>query len=1736
MTHYFSSLIKQSLNRSTEATLSILGVTEPTLREHLKTLFNSDCGQEGSFLATPVFEQMFGWEVAPIRMHDLVGQGLLSKTLTNALDSKDNGNYRFNAEWFPFKHQLESWEALLNNKKSIVVTSGTGSGKTECFMVPVLEDLYREYVREGHQPLVGVRALFLYPLNALINSQQERLNAWTKSFGEGIRYCLYNGNTEQFHASVRSVQQQKPNQVLSRERMREKPAPILVTNGTMLEYMIVRQADSPIIQQSKKQKSLRWIVLDEAHTYVGSQAAELAMQLRRVMHAFGVNPNEVRFVATSATIAGSEAAAELKQFLADLSGVPITQIEVIGGKRVVPSITRVGDNKVSLADLERDLKQDNNASVISAKRYELLTGSLTAMTLREIIVEPHRTAPINLNELRDEFSKRTHINLSQDEILRWLDICTHTQPNKEEPAFLRLRAHLFQRTVQGLWSCFNPNCTAKKQSVLSETWPYGYVYAHKRSHCICGSPVLELAFCEDCNEPHLLGMDHGGYLKQWENVTEDEFSLLSETIVEDYEDDEENITLLENNEHKISDYFKRLVVLSKYRNEEYTEVHFDSVSGGFYVEQGKPVVLGINNHELACANIFCGSTGGRSGNPFRRALLGVPFFIANAVPTILEHCPDYTAEDGTSRDYGPQSLVGRGRRLITFTDSRQGTARLAVRMQQEAERNRLRGLVVEILANAEQKNVSADELNEEVSTKSLLEIAERAKKQAEELQQAGLTSMANEEREKAEKFFAMIHTKEGHVAAYKPLVLTWHEMVRELEEKNDISINILNNNKYQKPAIFSDNDGSFKIAEMLLFREFMRRPKYQNSLETQGLVQVCYPSLKKVKTLPEYWEQHDLDFDDWLNFLKVSLDFYVRENTFIYVDKSWGEWIGSRFSAKTLRAPNSKEKNELRVKRWPQIYGKNFNQRLVKLLLLGSNLNPDIKSSIDLVNAWLRQAWTELSTNVFRSDGNQHYLSRDELAFSFLEAGYVCPITNRILDTTFRGYTPYLPSRIDFSTLSACQRAQWQVKSVRLPRLNQFLRSHLDYDDGIKHIRNLVAENLEIQTLRAQNLWTDINDRAVEGGFYYRIAEHSAQQSSERLNSYEEEFKKGKINVLNCSTTMEMGVDIGGISAVVMNNVPPHPANYLQRAGRAGRGNESRAIAYTLCKGNPHDLQVFENPNWPFETHIPAPAVTLKSERLVQRHINSFLLAHFLCNVFLQETKDRTLLNTQWFYLTDEHTSVCDQFLEWLVTPVLTIDVSLRDLVKGTGLEGKDSIQLRLNTKNQLGKLQENWLNNYHFFVSEESKALANSPYIRRIQIEKKRHCNEYLLRDLAARTFLPGYGFPTDVVTFDNYTNEDYLISKKGKYKSEDRDDNITRYKGLPSRNLAIALREYAPGADIVLDGRVFKSAGISMHWHNLSGDSVEAQKLDVAWRCDYCGQIGYETGITKLSKQFCTQCENEIRAENIKKVIQPSGFVTDSYAKPTNNVERQQFIPIENPWVFSSEKLLPISSVMKGLAAVSSNGRVFHYTSGEYRQGYALCLTCGRAESMLATGEYPSNLRPDKMHYSPRISPEDRDTSGKRGFCQGSASIMPNVMLGAEASTDVFELTLINPITGEYLLDDKSDRNRTIAITLAIALKYALAKLLGISPSELGYAYRPLRLEGKAILILQLYDQISGGAGFASSALIHIDKLLREMEEQLKCEYCNTACAECLLDTESRHSFDFLDRSIALQWLQGK
>ncbi|MCU8024298.1 MULTISPECIES: DEAD/DEAH box helicase [unclassified Shewanella] len=491
---YFSQLTKQAAERAQEASLSVFGISNPSLRSHLKSVLNQPSGKGESLLSSPLFEHTFGWEPAKVSISELKGT-LLSKEVITALDHTNNGRYRFNAEYSPFTHQLKSWQMLLNdNPQSVVVTSGTGSGKTECFMVPVIEDLYRE-IKQTNEPLVGVRALFLYPLNALINSQKERLDAWTKHFGNNMRFCLYNGNTENLKAKVSSAQNLVPNQVLSRELMRENPAPILVTNGTMLEYMMVRQVDAPIIAASKKQKSLRWIVLDEAHTYVGSQAAELALQLRRVLIAFGVEAKDVRFVATSATIAGKDTANQLKKYLADLAGVNQDQVTVIGGQRVIPQIPRREEKHTSIKDLmsipaDETVKKEDFSLDVSRTRFDALASSSIAKAIRTVFV--NSTIPQTLEDINQKVSSLIGEKpFDEQTLLLWIDLLTATKPAPNKEAFLKVRAHYFQRMFSGLFTCIDPSCSKKADTELKTNWPYGYVYSKSRTHCDCDTKALK---------------------------------------------------------------------------------------------------------------------------------------------------------------------------------------------------------------------------------------------------------------------------------------------------------------------------------------------------------------------------------------------------------------------------------------------------------------------------------------------------------------------------------------------------------------------------------------------------------------------------------------------------------------------------------------------------------------------------------------------------------------------------------------------------------------------------------------------------------------------------------------------------------------------------------------------------------------------------------------------------------------------------------------------------------------------------------------------------------------------------------------------------------------------------------------------------------------------------------------------------------------------------------------------
>ena len=619
------------------------------------------------------------------------------------------------------------------------------------------------------------------------------------------------------------------------------------------------------------------------------------------------------------------------------------------------------------------------------------------------------------------------------------------------------------------------------------------------------------------------------------------------------------------------------------------------------------------------------------------------------------------------------------------------------------------------------------------------------------------------------------------------------------------------------------------------------------SLETMGLVRTTYPKLDAVVRVPDFPPGLPaFSLSDWKDFLKIVLDFHIRENTFIDLPDSWRKWGGNRLSAKQLLPPDSKELQTNKLKRWPQSNPAGRQSRLVRLLAYVCKLDAESSYGKEIIDCILRSAWDQLiAVGLLQPGGIGRYLTLNDVALAPIEKAWVCPVTRRILDVTFRGVTPYLPEKAVSPSVADC-------RAVTIPRCDLVLQDFPSDDQRIDVIRDWVNGNESVDQLRRDGLWSDLNDRILEGGTYFRTAEHSAQQPGARLAEYESQFKTGKINLLSCSTTMEMGVDIGGISVVAMNNVPPHPANYLQRAGRAGRRGETRSVSLALCKNNPHDQNVFSNTLWAFNTELPAPAVLLSSSILIQRHINSMLLAAFLRKE-LSGSGSAEKLSLEWWMLPKDSARL-QRFCAWACCfdPIKEPHLAqgLRSLLRHTPHEGTASLdRLAQEAARMAGEHAVSWYAEFDAIEGELDRfpiSDANtSPAFKALTIQKKRLTAEYLLRELATEGFLPGYGFPTDISSFETLTCDELERNKHRRIRSPDepgRIDNRMRFRDLPSRDTVTALREYAPGSEVVIDGLVYRSAGITLNWHAPASvtDITEIQNIREAWRCRNCGSSG--------------------------------------------------------------------------------------------------------------------------------------------------------------------------------------------------------------------------------------------------------------------------------------------------------
>ena len=276
--------------------ISYLSSTFSFMDRALQEEFTRLLNQPGRLIKGPILEATPEFARGKT-ISEMVDTGVLSKSLLKLS--------AISPEMILYKHQEEAITKLLVKRRNLVVATGTGSGKTEAFLLPIVSDLLQEYEQGSLGP--GVRALLLYPMNALANDQVKRLRNLLKdcpqiTFGRYIGETLERKNDALEH--YRKVFSCDPleNELISREEMRNSPPHILLTNYAMLEYLLLRPKDTVFFDGSLA-RHWRYLVVDEAHTFSGARGIEMAMLIRRLKERIFASEDEhLQCVATSATL------------------------------------------------------------------------------------------------------------------------------------------------------------------------------------------------------------------------------------------------------------------------------------------------------------------------------------------------------------------------------------------------------------------------------------------------------------------------------------------------------------------------------------------------------------------------------------------------------------------------------------------------------------------------------------------------------------------------------------------------------------------------------------------------------------------------------------------------------------------------------------------------------------------------------------------------------------------------------------------------------------------------------------------------------------------------------------------------------------------------------------------------------------------------------------------------------------------------------------------------------------------------------------------------------------------------------------------------------------------------------------------------------------------------------------------------------------------------------------------
>lgn len=1394
----------------------------------------------------------------------------------------------------PFAHQVAALEAATKGE-NLFVSTGTGSGKTECFMWPLIAKMAEE-AKNSKQSWAqrGVRAIIMYPMNALVSDQVGRLrrmigdpdqkfvSIFRNVCGSEVRrpqFGMYTGRTPYPGIQPLKEQDKKLEKTLARMSFPEKdsekeffkhllkegkvPAKvdmnrflqglhegkhipndedaelitrfemqqfcpdILITNYSMLEYMLLRPREQKIWDDTRKWLTLNpenklMFVIDEAHMYRGSSGGEVALLIRRLFHKLGISRDRVQFILTTASMpnrnqqdvdsvmkfANELTASDTETSFCYLTG----EREVIDGwiKYDIPAkfflATDPGKfeerDEIRLSALLSFWNQLDgfDKSITSLESlYNWMYNNLVYYRPFNELIKRCRGNAVSLGEL----SSGIFPDLYEADALKAISVMLSIAPlakSSKGSILFPARMHMLFKGISGVYACTNANCSCSHTEcgiTLGEVYlsDGNLICPH------CGSVVYELYNDRRCGALFFKGYVladeglHGNiYLWHYPGQVIDRRMKEIHLFIPDAD--------FELPKKQGTNAIKPCYLDVKSGFIDFT----DDASAGNpwmrklyycnYSSKGKPQIITFPTcphcrHQLSTMQLTSFST---HGNQSFFNLIKAQFQMQPAAP---------------GKDKEPDRFPNEGRKVLLFSDSRQRAAKLARDMSDASDILAARQLFAIAIKMMEEQTI-------EQSMNSLYD-------------------------------YLCLVAGQRHVQMF-------HEPDRtKFADDCTTAINSYNRSvkrgREYTPRFTSAN----APAQM---QEYLLR-LFAGGYNTLFDSATCWV---------EPTDQALFDAIDALEDSHIT----VTEDQLV---EFFNAWFLSICDTNTAIGHTISDTVRMNVRQSHNGYGLSKDWSFSK--------------SIREIMGW-------------ENDYEQELAWKRVMKETFLDSGQ--PDNGKLYIDLARVKPRFDPTHVWYKCEKCSELTPFVLKG-KCPSCGSDLVHKMGADeyDALSFWRKPVTDALQGEAIRVID-----------------TEEHTAQLSHKdqrddlwsKTEQYELRFQdliqegETPVDILSSTTTMEVGIDIGSLVAVGLRNIPPTRENYQQRAGRAGRRGSSLSTIVTFCEGGPHDTQYFYDPVPMFRGDPRKPWIDVSSEKLLQRHMSMILLQEYL-----SENKTSLDMVSAAEFLKNN----LDDFKKYL---------SAYDM-------GKEKFLLPVGTT-------------FHYSIFEKElcekldvlkeKCQAH-PELFGVEEGAKEGDAKVLLDALYEEGIIPTYSFPKNVVST-------YIPDSQGKILYE------------VDRGLDVAIGEYAPGRAIVVDKQTYQIGGFYYPGserrpkHSLSPARAYTEDPNYVKQVLSCPNCGW-FGLMEENAKECPFCGNK-NLQLSRKMMRPWGFAPkDAIAIPDVQLT-EEYTAVQQP-LYST---LPEADEMKQIPACSNiriasrtNQRIIMMNKGADDKGFMVCMDCGAA-----------------------------------------------------------------------------------------------------------------------------------------------------------------------------------------------